>query len=179
MQEIWKEVEGYAGLYEVSNLGRVRGVAREVRVRNRQHDTAKIRERMLSMKISNCGYLMCCLSKNGVDKRVVVHRLVAKAFLPHSHKKNCVNHINGVKTDNRQDNLEWVTNKENMSHAARMGLVASGESNGNSKLDKKTVLKIRASHIPRVVTFDMLAKKYNITKYTIAAIIQRKIWKHI
>lgn len=112
VKEEWKSIEGYEGLYEISNLGRVRS---HDRVSN-----GKIRKgRMLKQVITGGGYYHVCLSKNGVFKQCRVHRLVATAFVPNPDAKETVNHINEDKLDNRACNLEWLTLSENVRYGTR------------------------------------------------------------
>lgn len=101
---IVKPVPGYEGLYEVSDDGRVFSL---------------VRHRELKPKIDRYGYKAVTLTKNGKPQYITVHRLVAKAFIPNPFSKRCVNHINEIKTDNRVENLEWVTVKENDNHGTR------------------------------------------------------------
>ena len=112
MSEVWKPIEGWEGRYEVSNMGKVRSL--------NYHMTGKTKE--LSPITSGKGYLMIGLCRDCKMKWAKVHRLVASAFLPNPENKPQVNHKNGVKTDNRADNLEWVTDSENLRHAYNMGL---------------------------------------------------------
>lgn len=142
-EEIWKDIEGYEGLYQVSNLGRVK------RMRFINKNTNIEKERIKSQKIRKDGYLEVALYKNGKGKYIQVHRLVAKSFIPNPKKLPQVNHRNGIKTDNRVENLEWVTPKENIVHAISTGLRKqfktsnhNGENNPNSKLSKNEVLDI-------------------------------------
>lgn len=100
--EIWKQIEGYDN-YMVSNLGRVKSL-------NYNH-TGK--EQVLKPLKHNKNYLMVILYKNGKYKNFKVHRLVAKTFLPNPDNKPCIDHINTNRSDNRVDNLRWVTQKEN------------------------------------------------------------------
>lgn len=119
MEEIWKEVLGYEGLYEVSNLGRVRSVDRYV------NSGGVMNENRLSLKkgrILNCsptkrGYTRVSLSKESKTQQIMIHRLVAIAFLDPVEGKLNVNHINGIKEDNRACNLEFVNQRENLLHA--------------------------------------------------------------
>lgn len=117
MQEIWKDVDGFNGLYSVSNLGRVR-VAAHLSTDGR-HFPAK----MIAVVISKRdGYGRVNMRKNGKPYAATIHRLVANAFIPNPGNKPEINHKNGDKTDNRVSNLEWCTPKENQQHALKMGL---------------------------------------------------------
>jgi hypothetical protein len=106
MNEVWKDVNGYEGLYQVSNLGRVKSF-----IQNREH--------ILSPAKTKKGYLYVRLFKN--DKRINfrVHRLVALAFIPNTKKLESINHKNEAKTDNRADNLEWCTPEYNNNYGSR------------------------------------------------------------
>lgn len=112
MKEVWKTIEGYEGLYEVSSLGRVRSLNY-----NRKSET-----KLLSIANHN-GYLRICLSKNNEKTNLFIHRLVAKTFIPNPENKRQVNHIDGDKTNNNVNNLEWTTPSENIKHAINMGLL--------------------------------------------------------
>lgn len=110
MNEIWKDIQGYEGLYQVSNLGRVRSLAKMAGKSPRKETT----KHSFPDKV---GYIKTNLYKMGEHKQVYVHRLVAEAFIPNPENKPSVNHINGVKSDNKVCNLEWVTVSENTKHA--------------------------------------------------------------
>lgn len=111
MEEIWKDVKGYEGYYQISNLGNVMSL---------KFNHADIRR--LIKPFDNGGYNMVCFNLNGVSKKFLVHRLVAEAFIPNHENKPCVNHIDGNKRNNSVENLEWVTKSENTRHAIRIGL---------------------------------------------------------
>lgn len=113
-QEQWKPVVGYEGLYEVSNLGRVRSMFS-------YYSRGGVCVKILKLTQSY-GYLTCGLRKHGVWKNFGVHRLVAEAFLPNPEKYTQINHKNGLKYDNSVDNLEWCTQKQNVRHAISTGL---------------------------------------------------------
>jgi hypothetical protein len=134
--EIWKDIDGYHGVYMVSNFGNVKSLDRKV---NQILSNGKIRIQSykgIIMKpiVSKFGYLMIMLN-NGKSKNCSVHRLVAKAFIPNPENKKEVNHKNGVKTDNRVQNLEWCTHSENIHHAHKTGLFIN-QKNG---LHKKSI----------------------------------------
>lgn len=104
--EVWKDVVGYEGIYNVSSLGQVKAIENPERASHRS-------EHILSQKINECGYPQVTLCKDGIMKTYSVHRIVAKAFIPNDNDELVVDHINTVKTDNRVANLRWVTVKEN------------------------------------------------------------------
>lgn len=114
--EVWKDIEGYEGLYEISNLGRVKCLERLVKNKNGYR---KVKERILTTTSFNYA---CVFLSNSSVKQHYVHRLVATAFIPNPLNKEMVNHKSGNKLDNRLNNLEWVTRSENQIHAFSIGL---------------------------------------------------------
>lgn len=119
MEEIWKDIINYEGIYQVSNLGRVK------RLIFKNNHCVMPKEKILKPlkhgKTDN-EYLMVSLSKNSKEKQYYIHRLVAEAFIPKVKNKNQINHKNGIKNDNRIENIEWCNNSENQRHALKMGL---------------------------------------------------------
>lgn len=118
--ETWKEIPGFEGRYEVSNLGRVKSLPREV---SNHTGKSMVKEKILKQRADCKGYMRIDLNDNdGKHKYLGVHRLVAMAFIPNPENKPQINHIDGVKNHNFVENLEWVTNQENHDHAVLNGL---------------------------------------------------------
>jgi hypothetical protein len=119
--EIWKDIIDYEGLYQVSNLGRIKRVRTEKRdKKNRVRIKGEV---VLVATPNNKGRHIVTLSKNGKIKKYLVYRLVAIAFIPNPLNKLTVNHLNGNHQDNRLENLEWATYAENIQHAWDNGLM--------------------------------------------------------
>ena len=115
MKEIWKDIEGYEGLYQVSNLGTVTSLDREVIQFNRFKNIKRIyKGKNLSKKITNRGYLSVALTKNGISKYFLIHRLVAKTFLQNFEENMTIDHIDCNKLNNNVENLRIVTLKKNI-----------------------------------------------------------------
>jgi hypothetical protein len=173
MIEQWKPIPGYEGTYEVSNIGNVRRLAGSERC-------FVTRPRKL---VPRNGYFQLILSKNGEVELQWAHRLVARAFLGEPNKNfPHVNHKNGVRTDNRVENLEWVNHSENIAHAYRIGLKSAapnpGEKNGNAFLKDSDIPKIRE----RASSGESLAsigRSYKAARQIIWRIVKRKSWAHI
>lgn len=105
-EEIWKSIEGYNGLYEVSSFGRVRSLRLG-------------KTKILKPGKNTCGYLRVELHKDGEKKKFLIHRLVAEEFIPNPEGKPQVNHKSEVKTENFVENLEWTTRSENINYGTR------------------------------------------------------------
>jgi hypothetical protein len=120
--EVWKQVGN--GIYEVSNLSRVRRA---------QAGPGTRKNHVLKQSIASMGYPVVTFCVNGKRKIVYVHSLVAEAFIGERPEGYMVNHKDGIKTNNLPENLEYVTRQENMEHASRMGLLQSGENHWHSR----------------------------------------------
>lgn len=170
---MWKPIPGFEG-YEVSERGSVRSLPREV-----HHWRGGIRSlvgRDLAL-IPNRGYLVVRLSHKGKATTLGAHQVVAMAFLGDP-DGNVVNHINGIKTDNRVENLEYVTNRENVLHSYRTGLLNNrGEANGRAILTNEAVHEIRA--YPESASNRSVAAATGAPIHQVRKIRQRQQWTHI
>lgn len=144
MEELWKPITGYEGLYEISNFGRVKSVARQMT--HKKHGTWFIKERILKYNLAgvvgNQYYQVFLHKGNGIQKAFKIHRLVAEHFIPRIEGKNVVNHIDCNKLNNRVDNLEWVTDLENTKHA-----IDNGRLEGAFDYRKKLIINIDTGDI--------------------------------
>ena len=123
MEEIWKDIEGYEGLYQISNIGQIKALEKP---RISPSGGVGIRpEKILKTWDNQRGYLQIVIRKNNIPKGHKIHRLVAEHFIPNPNKYPQVNHKNGIKTDNRVENLEWCTAQENIRHSWKNGLSTS------------------------------------------------------
>ena len=122
-QEIWKDVIGYEGYYQISNLGRIKSVNR-ITTHNRVR-----KECMLKQFLNKFGYYFVSLSKDNKKITQRVHRLVAKTFIPNPNNYPEINHIDGNKKNNKVENLEWCSCQQNILHSFKLGLsnVPKGE----------------------------------------------------
>ena len=172
MNEVWKPVIGFENLYDVSNRGRVR--SHHASTRNEWGKYPII------LSPGNVrGYRQVHLRKDGVGRSGLIHRLVAEAFIgaPPTPEHE-VNHKNFDKSDNRPDNLEWITHAENTRYSALVIPRNRGETN-HSKLTEAQVVEIRRRHATNEANFTQLAAEYGVALQTISAIVKRAKWKHV
>lgn len=162
-KEVWKDVSGYEGVYQCSNLGRVK-LLDGIKLKTR-----KRKSKILKPTTNHKGYLTNTLFKydeNGrTNKMMKVHRIVAITFLDNPDNLEQINHIDGDKQNNRIDNLEWVTPKQNIRHAIKTGLMVK-----RKVLSEKEITEIKSlcnSRIGRKPSYEKIAKLYNVADCTI------------
>ena len=163
----WKDVVGFEGSYQVSDHGRVRSLARRVRVRN---GGLRLSPRKIKTLTKNRGgYWTVRLSVQGRSFLFLVHRLVLRAFVGRCPEGYVVDHLNSVRHDNRLENLRYLTVEKN---SAQGGIKTRGEKHGSSKLTRRDVLEIRASSdLQRVI-----AVRYKIDQSWVSRIRKKEFW---
>ncbi len=170
MNEIWRSILNFENLYEISNFGRIRRIQPSRRLKAK---------RILKPIIQN-GYAHITLCKDNKKIRKQIHRLVLEAFVSLCPKNMECNHKNGIKDDNRLDNLEWCTKSQNIFHMYnKLGIkLNQGVNNGMSKLKEKDIFKIRESY--RLGdTPQKISNKFGVSSKTIRNVINKQTWKHI
>jgi hypothetical protein len=166
--EVWKTIEEFPH-YSVSNLGNVKRAS---------HPTWKSGP-PLKQKPHSGGYSYVILSHFGKTYTRTTHRLVAKAFLPEDLERPEVNHKNGVKHDNRSENLEWVTRSENLQHRSdALGINSKGEASQMSKLTEFQVLQIRTMLLSGHRQ-GFIAGLFGVSQAIVSKIKLRKCWSHV
>lgn len=158
--EIWRDIDGFDGLYQVSNLGRVKSF---------HHG-----ERILKVWLRS-GYPQVGLHRGGKSEKMPVHRLVAEAFIPNPESKPEVNHLNGNRVDNRVENLEWATHIENIQHAVATGLKKAGADHVQAKFTNEQIVYIRDN--PDGLTGKKLARMFGVHQMTISDVQCGKHYK--
>ena len=161
--EQWKDIVGYEGKYSVSNFGRLK---------NRK----KIRNPVLRKD----GYYHANFRKNGKGQMLLLHRVMANAFLGGLNEALEVNHKNGLRHDNRLENLEIVTRSQNMKHrASDLGYTVRGVDNPRCTLSEATVLEIRDKYKNGGIAIHELVKLYDRSHSCIFSIVKYRTWKHL
>lgn len=173
--ENWKAIPGWEGLYQASDQGRIRSLPIAGKYQHR-------RGRVLKPAICHKGYQHLRLSGlDGSYKAFKVHTAVAAAFLGPRPDGMQVNHINGIKTDNRACNLEYVTCRENIRHGWEHGLYSAAHSRGSnnihSRLTQEDVMAIRAIYPAK--SLKELGVMFGVTTQAVWAIVHRKTWQHV
>lgn len=144
MEEIWKDVIGYEGLYQISNYGNIKSLKKWIRQYNKYIN----KEKLLKPCVNKIGYYVVVLYKNKNKRSHLLHRLIAEAFIPNPENKPQINHIDGNKMNYNISNLEWCTQSENMIHAFKNGLEKPNKPMLNRKGNKNPLSK-------KVIQFDL------------------------
>lgn len=178
MQEIWKDIEGFEGLYQVSNLGRVKSVRRVIMRRNGQPQT--VRERIRTLVPNKFGHLAVALYKDGAETPYLVHVLVLTAF----HGKppegmECRHYPDRNPANNRIDNLRWGTRQENQLDRNIHGTSNSGERQWSSKLKAEDVRRIKELYETGLYTKKQIGKMYGVAQSHVSNITTGKAWRHL
>ena len=169
--EVWRDILGLEGQYQVSNYGKVRSLDRTlINIKGRKKT---YKGRLRAFTVNPNGYLVLSIK----DKTYFVHVEVAKAFIPNPDHKKEVNHLDGKKLNCHVSNLEWATRLENIAHAFQNGLIVTsrGEKQSSTKLTTEIVLNVISSK----ETTRALGAKYGVGHSAIVAIRTGKTWNHI
>lgn len=171
MEEVWKDVVGHEGLYEVSNLGRIRSLPRITTSR-------PMKGKLLSTATKDTKrYEKVCLSYNGNYKYYKVHQVVARAFIDNPENKPQINHIDGNRHNNKVDNLEWVTSTENNSRAKKHGMLL-GENHQNTNYTEEQIKEVKLMLKQGLKNID-IERVTGINHKRISEIKCGKVWSHI
>lgn len=165
----WLDIVGYEGIYKVSESGDVVSLKREWGFGSRREE----KPRKVTIKK---GYASVGLSKESVIKHILLHRVVASAFIPNPNNYPQINHIDGNKLNNHYKNLEWCDRSHNQVHARKLKL-QGGERSNTAKLNEKCVKAIRKLY-PKL-TMKELACSFDVTESTISSIINKRNWKYV
>jgi hypothetical protein len=167
MSEQWRDILGFEGYYAVSNHGRIK------RVKDGPGTRAG---RILKTQNQPNRYPLVSLKCDGSKRMVYVHQVAAEAWIGPRPKGKVVNHKNGNKEDNRIENLEYCSPRENVDHAVKTGLTPRGEKNGKAKLTPDQVIAIRST---KGVSQVKLAKQYGVSKRMVGRIQHGVNWSHL
>ncbi len=181
-EEIWMQIEGYEGYFSVSSFGNVRSETRTIphkRFGQAVHQGKSIIP--TETKSASNAYCVVSFAKEAKQKMFLVHRLVALMFLDNPNDLPSVNHIDGNGLNNRLDNLEWTSPKNNTLHAYKVGLAKGkrGEQNSSSKLTEENVRQIRKLITEKTYSQAKIAKMFGVVDMVISDIKLGKTWKHI
>jgi len=164
IKPVWKPIPGYDKFYEASTDGHIRRIGKS---------------QVLTPSTNNIGYHRVCMHvDNGKQINKYVSRLIAVTFVPNPDNKSEVNHINGIKTDNRACNLEWSTRSENETHAYQTGLASVGSAHSQSKISEEDVKRIRQLRAEGYL-LRQLSSMFKLSESTLSSICHRQIWKHV
>lgn len=163
IEEIWKDVVGYEGLYKISSIGNLKSSRRMSKI---------VGSYNLTPTLTPDGYYRLSVRREGIKKNRTIHQLVAIAFIPNPNNYNQINHKNGIKTDNRVENLEWCSTQLNTLHAINNGLHPKGKITSTQATD--IMYKIKKG-----ISESSIATEYGVRKYSITRIKKGARWKHL
>lgn len=172
---MWKPIQNFDDLYEISDEGLVRSVTRTIRD-NKQHEYTH-KGKILKPNVLPNGYLVVYLRKNGKTYPKYVHRLTAEAYLPNPNHLPIVNHKNGDKSNCKATNLEWSTYADNNQHVYDTGLHKRGEGHYKSMLTENMVREIRKNG--KYADYETIGQQYGVSKATIRDVLLYRTWRHV
>ena len=174
--EVWKDIQGYEGYFQVSNLSNVRSLDR---ITIGRYGMQKRKGKLMTQHIDQDGYMKVGITKEKVRKHYFVHRLISIAFINNSGNKAQINHKDGNKQNNSLSNLEWCSITENNNHALNSGLrkMPNGNNHSNAKITEDEAIWIK--YMTNGQKLQELVDIFGICKATICKIKTNKIWRHI
>ncbi len=178
MKEMWKPIKGFEGRYEVSNLGNVRSFIMRGNGKRKVSDTPQKYIKPLGDKN---GYRQFAFSDGEKKIQKKIHRVVLESFVGDCPDGMECCHINGIKSDNRLENLRWDTHRNNqVKDGGARGIIGSGENNPMAKIKAETVFSIRTYHCENPhVSQSELADIFGLRREHISKILRRERWAHI
>lgn len=177
--EVWKPVAGFEGIYEVSDHGRVRSLARIVPIVDGASPARRVPAKVLSPGTNSSGYLHVTLFRAGVRRLRKVHHLVLDAFFGDCPEGCQALHGNAIRNDNRISNLRWGTAKENAADRDMHGNQPRGADSWNAKFEDADIRDIRRAYSDTEATLLSLAEKYGVCISTIWYIVKNLHWSHV
>ena len=172
-QETWKPIPMYKGWYSASNFGRIR---------RDKKGKGTYPGRILRIKAHDISGHLCLSLSNGSEKnrkRFHLHVLIARTFIGKRQKGLVCNHKDGIKINNIPNNLEYITQGENIKHAFKIGLMPVGEKHYRAKHSNKQILQIMKEYKEGTASQRAIGRKYGISSSIINRIINRKIWRYL
>lgn len=178
MSDEWKDIVGYEGYYKISNTGEIKSLERFTK--SNKTRSRKVPAKIINFRIDKDGYKTRTLCKDAKKYKISEHRLVALTFLPNPNNLLQVNHKNGIKTDNRVENLEWCTDSENKRHALDndLKIPAKGDSIGTSKITNEQAIKIKQL-FKKGYTTRKISDIFQISYQLVWKIKKDQTWSHI
>ena len=159
-----KDVIGYEGFYSVTDDGRIWS----------HHSN-----RFLKGSPNSEGYLLCTLSREGIEQKVRLHRVVAEVYIPNPLRKPYVNHKDGNKQNNMVSNLEWVSASENTLHAYSLGLISAHNKQRALTEDDVTYIRDNYKKYSKEFNLKFFAEKFNVSVHTIQSILKGRTYKKL